>query len=77
MLKGSSKGSDFYEITESYSKTASTPTGKPKVLYGGVDGKGKRVDITFESKDYFFKVNIRNKQGGLYPSHIMCDYIKK
>lgn len=77
MLKGSGKGSDFYEITEAYSKKASTPTGLPKVQYGGADGKGKRVDISFESTDYFFKVNIRNKQGGLYPSHIMCDYKKK
>ena len=77
MLKGSGKGSDFYEITEAYSKQASTPTGKPNVLYGGSDGMAKRVDITFESNEYFFKVNIRNKQGGLYPSHIMCDYKKK
>jgi len=77
MLKGSGKGSDFYEITEAYSKQASTPTGKPNVLYGGSDGMAKRIDITFESAEYFFKVNIRNKQGGLYPSHIMCDYKKK
>lgn len=42
-------------------------------------GKGrKRIDIKFET-DGFSKVNfnIRNKQGGLWPSHIMCDYTIK
>jgi hypothetical protein len=47
------------------------------VYYGGIDGKGKRIDLVFESAKYFFKVNIRNKQGGLYPTHIMCDYKAK
>ena len=23
---------------------------------------------------YDFKFNIRNKQGGLHPTHLMCDY---
>jgi len=44
-----------------------------KVLYPKV-GSAKRVDIEVVTKRYIFKVNIRNKQGGLYPSHIMCDY---
>ena len=37
-------------------------------------GSAKRIDIEIVTKLYIFKVNIRNKQGGLYPSHIMCDY---
>lgn len=77
MLKGSGKGSTLYEITEEYAKKAATPTGGINIQYGGADGKGKRVDIHFESSEYYFKLNIRNKQGGLYPSHIMCDYKKK
>ena len=45
--------------------------------YGGKNGKGKRVDIEFSNQYYDFKVNIRNKQGGKYPSHIMMDYNSK
>ena len=77
MLKGSGKGSTFYEITEEYARKAATPIGGINIQYGGADGKGKRVDIHFESSEYSFKMNIRNKQGGLYPSHIMCDYKRK
>jgi hypothetical protein len=39
-----------------------------------VGGSAKRVDIVIETKMFTFKINIRNKQGGKYPSHIMCDY---
>jgi plastocyanin len=44
------------------------------VHYGGLRGGGKRIDIEFGNTYYNFKVNIRNKQGGKYPSHIMMDY---
>ena len=47
------------------------------VNYGGTNGTGKRVDIEFSNQYFDFKVNIRNKQSGLYPSHIMCDYKSK
>ena len=42
--------------------------------YGGKSGKGKRIDVEFENTFYKFKMNIRNKQSGVYPSHIMLDY---
>jgi hypothetical protein len=72
------KGEDlFFKIDEKYNKKASTVTTLPKVYYGGIDGKGKRIDVAFESEKYQFKINIRNKQGGLYPTHIMCDYKAK
>ena len=48
-----------------------------KILYGGKSGKGKRIDIEMQSSKYVFKWNIRNKQGGKYPSHLMCDYSYK
>ena len=47
------------------------------VNYGGSQGTGKRIDIEFSNQYFDFKVNIRNKQSGLYPSHIMCDYKSK
>lgn len=72
------KGEDqFFKIDDKYNKKASAITTTPQVYYGGIDGKGKRIDIVFESDKYVFKVNIRNKQGGIYPSHIMCDYKAK
>jgi hypothetical protein len=77
MVKAGGKGgAEFYKIDKDYVDTASNVSA-PQVLYGGESGKGKRIDITFNSPTYSFKVNIRNKQGGLYPSHIMCDYNKK
>lgn len=40
-------------------------------------GKAKRIDGFIDSDMFSFKMNIRNKQGGLYPTHIMMDYIFK
>ena len=77
MVKAGGKGgAEFFKIDSDYTDTASNVSA-PQVFYGGDSGKGKRIDIIFESPTYYFKVNIRNKQGGLYPSHIMCDYKKK
>jgi hypothetical protein len=42
--------------------------------YGGKQGRGKRIDVEFSNSYYKFKMNIRNKQSGVYPSHIMLDY---
>ena len=43
--------------------------------YGGKTSAGKRVDIDIDTPNIMLKINIRNKQGGVYPSHIMCDYM--
>lgn len=40
-------------------------------------GSAKRVDIFVETPMFKLKLNIRNKQGGTYPSHIMSDYEAK
>jgi hypothetical protein len=37
-------------------------------------GKAKRIDIFIKTPVFTFKLNIRSKDGGLYPTHIMCDY---
>jgi len=47
---------------------------KVEVCYGRGNGKGKGVDINVECQNIKIKFNIRNKQGGLYPTHIMADY---
>ena len=66
-----------FEMTEQLMKKSSKLTGQVMLHYGGQRGNGKRLDITCESSEYKFMFNLRNKQGGLYPSHIMCDYKKK
>ena len=76
MLKGGRK-TEFFFVGDDYNKAASQPTSGIEIQYGGKSGKGKRIDIVFESEKYRFKINIRNKQGKLYPSHIMCDYKAK
>lgn len=38
------------------------------------NGSAKRVDVHVETDYLKLKFNIRNKQGGLYPTHVMCDY---
>ena len=76
MVKAGGKSTQFEYIDSGYTNAASD-TSAPIVYYGGMGGTGKRVDVIFESPTYKFKVNIRSKSGGLYPTHIMCDYIKK
>ena len=58
-------------------KFANISTSKMIAYYGGKSGKGKRIDVEFSNEYYDFKMNIRNKQSGVYPSHIMLDYTSK
>ncbi len=67
----------FWEMSDSKNPQYATITGDVEIQYGGKQGNGKRIDIVFSNRYFDFKVNIRNKQGGLYPSHLMCDYKSK
>ena len=67
----------FWEMSETKNPQYATISGDVEIQYGGSQGRGKRIDIIFSNSYFDFKVNIRNKQGGLYPSHIMCDYKSK
>ena len=77
MVTAGNKGYGFYKIDSSYTDQASNITSGVNVYYGGIGGKGKRIDVTFESALYKFKLNIREKLGKLNPTHLMCDYVKK
>ena len=66
------KGVEFYEMTRRRMMD-SAKVKRVTILYPK-PGEAKRLDIEVITKLYIFKINIRNKQGGLYPSHIMCDY---
>jgi archaellin len=77
MVHGTGSKIAVYDIDDSYLRSAASLTGKITVYYGGTTGKGKKVIVSCESAKYKFQFNIRNKQSGVYPSHIMCDYQKK
>ena len=78
MVHGQPNGSvNFWYMDSSRNKAFSTITGNVIVYYGGKSGKGKRIDVDFSNEYFDFTLNIRNKQRGLYPSHIMLDYTSK
>jgi len=59
-------------------KKAAKPVGNVTVYYGGKTGRGKRVDVEFQSASYKFKINIRDTQGkDGYPTRMMCDFTAK
>jgi hypothetical protein len=37
-------------------------------------GEAKRVDVFVKYDKIEFKINLRSKTGGIYPTHIMADY---
>lgn len=64
-------------MTEQYLRQAATlETEKVQINYP-IGGSAKRVDMVVETKKFTLKWNIRNKQAGRYPTHIMCDYVMK
>ena len=64
----------YYEqITSSNYKKYADPIGKVEIIYPE-PGTAKRIDIKVKTNKLEIKYNIRNKQGGIYPSHIMADY---
>ena len=66
-----------YEMTQSNLERASTPQ-SCIIVYGGATGQAKRVDILVETPMFKLQFNFRNKaRGGVYPSHLMCDYTIK
>lgn len=44
------------------------------VYYGGKRGRGKRVDIEVTNRYVTLKFNFRNKNEGVFPKNLMCDY---
>ena len=67
----------FWEVSKSRNNSYSTVSGEATVYYGGKQGRGKRIDVEFSNRFYDFSMNIRNKQSGIYPSHVMLDYESK
>lgn len=65
-----------FEMTKKKMEQLANPT-KCVAYYGGLTGGGKRIDVVVDTPMITLKFNLRNKQGGVYPSHIMCDYTFK
>lgn len=61
-------------MTESFLEKSSTPINNTVDIHYPVGGSAKRIDIKLETSTFELNFNIRNKQGGILPSHIMCDY---
>jgi len=75
MVKGAdSSNFDFFFIDDDYLQKAAKPTSGVFVEYGGSGGVAKRVNVKFTTGKYRITINIRNKQGGVAPTHIMADY---
>jgi hypothetical protein len=68
---------DFWFMPTAKNTAMASIAGPITLYYGGMDGKSKRIDMKFSNSYFEFKLNIRNKAGGLYPTHLMVDYISK
>jgi hypothetical protein len=62
-----------YHMNEKFLDKASNIISDLTILYPK-GGSAKRIDIKLETEIFHLNFNIRNKQGGILPSHIMCDY---
>jgi hypothetical protein len=71
------KSVNFYYMDKTKNEKASEAPKDVQVKYGGAGGRAKRVDVEFSNTSFDFSLNIRNKQSGVYPSHIMLDYTTK
>ena len=64
----------FWEMPKIKNDQFATISSDIILYYGGTSGTAKRIDMTFSNRYFEFKLNIRNKQSMLYPSHLMLDY---
>ena len=63
----------YEEITRSNYGKYADPISDVEIIYPE-PGTAKRIDMKVRTSKMEIKYNIRNKQGGVYPSHIMADY---
>jgi len=63
----------YYNMTESKMTAGTRPT-SVTVLYPRETAPAKRIDVLIDTPMFELKMNIRNKQAGVFPSHIMLDY---
>jgi len=71
------KGHVHWTTMDEKTMTRAATIESMKIYYGGISGSGKRVDIIAQTPMYELKFNIRSKDGGILPTHMMCDYTSK
>lgn len=64
----------FTKVDKKYMDSAATVTSSNISLLYPSGGTAKRLDMVVQTQKYTITFNIRNKQGGIFPSHIMMDY---
>jgi hypothetical protein len=75
--KESGKVSFWFMDPADITKYSNLGGGRYIMYYGGKKERAKRIDLEISNNYFDLKINIRNKQSGIYPSHIMCDYTSK
>ena len=76
--KGGGKADCWWVGAEENRKYANISASKFILHYGGItNGLAKRIDMKFSNNYFDFKLNIRNKQGGIAPTHFLLDYTSK
>ena len=76
--QGGGKAYCWWVGPEQNKKYASVAASKFTLYYGGItNGTAKRIDMKFSNAYFDFKLNIRNKQGGIAPTHFLLDYTSK
>ena len=63
----------YEQITRNNYGNYADPVGDIEIIYPE-PGTAKRIDMKVKTRKMEITYNIRNKQGGIYPSHIMADY---
>jgi hypothetical protein len=75
MVHGKENGTiDFWYMDPNNNSAMSTIASGIELIYGGQNGMAKRIDMKFKNNYFEFKLNIRNKQSGVYPTHFLLDY---
>tara|TARA_Y100001937_G_C7096418_1_gene320281 strand:+ start:233 stop:1471 length:1239 start_codon:yes stop_codon:yes gene_type:complete len=64
---------DYFQIKKQDLKRITTPR-SVVVLYPKASHPSKRIDVIIDTPKFELKMNLRNKQAGILPTHIMLDY---
>lgn len=76
--QGGGKAYCWWVGVDENKKYANIQGSKFTLYYGGItNGTAKRIDMKFSNSYFDFKLNIRNKQGGIAPTHFLLDYVSK
>lgn len=73
-ISDNEKTFEFYEVNEAEMKASTKIVSKMDILYGGVSGGAKNVNVTFKTKSFLFDIDFRNRSGGIEPTVMGTKY---